>query len=97
MAHSPYIGHSEYVDFRSLLEVETFTSILGYLFFSENVLDKGTLYQLKVMLNRSSVPKNPKVNMKTYEDFLLVVSHALLRIAGEVVLKDQAQSVVSKS
>ena len=35
------------------------------------------------------MPKDQKVNMKVREDFLLVALHALLRIAAEVVLKDQ--------
>lgn len=57
-------------------------------FFSEsNTNDKGTLYNLKVLLNRS-IPKEPKQNMKACEDFLLIVLYALCKNAAEIVMKD---------
>ena len=46
------------------------------------------MYQLKVLLNRTSVPKEPKANMKNYEDFLTLVLNALVTIAAEAVLED---------
>ena len=39
-------------------------------------LDRGTLPQLKVLLNRTSVPKKSDENMKGAEDFLEVVVKA---------------------
>ena len=38
--------------------------------------DKGTLFQLKELVNRTSFGKNPKNNMKATEDFLEVVLFA---------------------
>lgn len=32
-------------------------------------MDKGTLYQLKNVINRTSVPTSPDKNMKAAEDF----------------------------
>ena len=32
-------------------------------------IDKGTLYQLKNLINRSAVPIDPKDNMQAAEDF----------------------------
>lgn len=39
-------------------------------------MEKGTLYQLRNLLHRTSVPRDPEDNMKAAEDFLLVVLHA---------------------
>ena len=50
--------------------------------------EKGTLYQLKNLLNRSAVPADPADNMKAAEDFLLVVLHSHIVAAAKVVLSD---------
>ena len=50
--------------------------------------EKGTLYQLKTLINRTSVPHSPDDNMKVAEDFLLVVLHAHVIAAAETLLKD---------
>ena len=69
-----------------LKHLHQFQVIWVHLFSEKNVPDRGTLYQLEVPSNCSSIPKDSIVNMKVREDFLLVVSHALLRIAAEVVM-----------
>jgi len=46
---------------------------------TQSVCDKGTLYQLKQVVNRTSFGKEPKHNMKATEDFMETVlcSHIL--------------------
>jgi len=46
------------------------------MFSKKSSAEKGTLYQLKNLLYRTSVPNNPGDNMKAVEDFLLVVLHS---------------------
>ena len=48
-------------------------------------MDKGTLYQLKNTIHRTSVPSDPSSNMKAAEDFLLLVLHAHITAASEAV------------
>ena len=43
------------------------------LYKSESSTEKGTLYQIRNLLNRTSVPNDPAQNMKATEDFLTVV------------------------
>ena len=43
------------------------------LYKSESSTEKGTLYQIRNLLNRTSVPNDPAQNMKVTEDFLTVV------------------------
>jgi L1 cell adhesion molecule like protein len=38
--------------------------------------DKGTMYQLRNLINRSAVPLDPQDNTKAAEDFLLLLLHA---------------------
>ena len=51
-------------------------------------MDKGTLYQFKNTINRTSVPSNPSTNMKAAEDFLLLVLHAHITAASETICKN---------
>lgn len=57
------------------------------LFSTQSSGDKGTLYQLKNLVNRSAVPKDPGANMKAAEDFLLTVLNAHIIAAAETVEK----------
>lgn len=52
-------------------------------------MDKGTLYQLKNVINRTSVPNDPADNMRAAEDFLLVILHAHVIAACERVLESK--------
>ena len=45
----------------------------------------GTLYQMRNLINRSSVPKDPGDNMKAAEDFMQSVLYAHLVAAAETV------------
>ena len=44
---------------------------------------------MKALLNLTSVPNDPKMNMKACEDFLLLVLNALVKVAAEVTLIEQ--------
>ena len=41
--------------------------------YAESGADKGTLHQLKHLLNRTNVPPNPQNNMNAADDFIRVV------------------------
>ena len=58
-------------------------------------MEKGTLYQLKTAINRTSVPNDPSDNMKAAEDFLLVVLHAHITAASQAILSFSNISSVS--
>ena len=49
-------------------------------------MEKGTLIQIKNSINRSSVPDDPKKNMKAVEDFMEVVLSAHVIVAANTVL-----------
>lgn len=61
--------------------------------------DQGTLFQLRNLLNRSSVCSDPEKNMKSCEDFLLVVLHAHVVSAANAILqlRDVNLKMLSKS
>ncbi len=61
-------------------------SIWVHLFRKSGLLDKGTMYQLKNFIGRTSVPTSPDKNMKAAEDFLLVVLHAHVVAAAKTIL-----------
>ena len=48
-------------------------------------MEKGTLYQLKNLLNRSAVPTDPGNNMKAAEDFLKIVLNAHIFVAAKTI------------
>lgn len=56
--------------------------------------EKGTLYQLRNLLNRSAVPTDPADNMKASEDFLLVVLHGHVVAAAKAILTEFATTDV---
>ncbi len=39
---------------------------------------------MKALLNRTSVPNDPKNSMKSCEDFLFIVLNALIKVAAEL-------------
>ena len=60
-------------------------------------VDKGTLYQLKNAINRTSVPMSPADNMKAAEDFILVVLHAHILAAAAEICESGVESVFELS
>ena len=55
---------------------------------AKSVAEKGTLYQLKVLINRTAVRSVPSKNMKPTEDFLLLILHAYVIAATEKCQQD---------
>ena len=47
--------------------------------------EMGKLYQMRNLINRSSVPKDPGDNMKAAEDFMQLVLYAHIAAAAETV------------
>ena len=57
-------------------------------FFNPKSYDKGTLNQIKHLIHRTAVGKDPKHNMKPTEDFLKVVLCAHVVAAAKQCLKE---------
>ena len=53
---------------------------------TRSVQEKCTLYQLRNLINRTSVPTDPKANMNAAEDFLLLLLHAHVTAAAKIIL-----------
>ena len=47
--------------------------------------EKGTMYQLKNLINQTSVPSDPQNNMNASEDFMLLVLHAHIVAAAKTL------------
>lgn len=60
--------------------------IWGRVFDKKTTAEKGTLYQLKNVIGRSSVPLDPEKDMNAAEDFLLLVVHAHVVAAARVLI-----------
>ena len=48
-------------------------------------MEKGTLYNLRNLINRTSIPKKPETAMNATEDFYLVVLHAHILAAAHTI------------
>ena len=71
--------------------------IWNRLYSTSSLCDKGTLFQLRNLIHRSAVGKDPSKNMKAFEDFLLVVlSLYLITAAEDMALENQNCVEVSK-
>ena len=68
------------------------------LYKSESSKEKGTLYQIRNLLNRTSVPNDPAQNMKATEDFLTVVlfSHIVAAAKSVVTTDDLSFGSIAK-
>ena len=66
------------------------------LFSKDSGRDKATLFQLRNLLNRSSVPSDPVKNMKASEDFLLVILHAHVVAAANTICSHMDVNSVQK-
>ena len=68
------------------------------LYKSESSKEKGTLYQIRNLLNRTSVPNDPAQNMKATEDFLTVVlfSHIVAAAKSVVTTDDLSFGLIAK-
>ena len=59
-------------------------------------MEKGTLYHLRNVINRTSVPSDPQNNMNAAEDFLLLVFHAHTIAAARSILQFMDVPTVSE-
>lgn len=50
-------------------------------------MEKGSLYNLRNLINRTSIPKKPEKAMNATEDFYLVVLHAYILAAANTILQ----------
>lgn len=57
--------------------------IWGKLYSNKSSTDKGTLFQIKNLVNRTSVPNDPKNNVQSTEDFLQLVLVAYIIVVAE--------------
>ena len=77
-------------------------TLWGRLYKTSSANEKGTLYQLRNVINRKAVHKSPEKNMKS--DFLLLVIHAHVIHAAKTIknhqsfanVTDLAREIVSK-
>ena len=58
------------------------------MFNSKSAGDKGTLFQFKNLINRTSVPRDPQENVQATEDFLEVVLVAHIVTAAKSVFEE---------
>ena len=58
------------------------------MFTKQSQAERGTLYQFRNLLHLTSLPKEPKANMKGCEDFLTIVLHGLLKTGAKKMMKD---------
>jgi len=55
--------------------------------------DKGTLYQLRNLINRTAIKSDPSKNMKATEDFLTVVLHGYIVAGATKLMEDELSRV----
>ena len=63
-------------------------AIWKQLFSSRSSMDKGTMFQLKNLINRKNVPNDPTKNMNAAEDFLLLLLHAHVVSSAEAIISE---------
>ena len=63
------------------------------LFSKKSSAEKGTLYQLRNVLNRSGVPIDPGDNMKGAEDFLCVLYGHIIAAVNNILSQSDVPSV----
>ena len=66
-----------------------------FAFFKEIFHEKGTLYQLKNLLNQTAVPIYPDKKLKAAKDFLTVLLHGyIITVANTISSKQSLDSVM---
>ena len=63
------------------------------LYTKKSSKDKGTLYQLRNLINRTAVKSDPSKCMKATEDFLMVVLHGYIVAGATKLMKDEPSRV----
>lgn len=62
------------------------------LYSKKSSRDKGSLYQLRNLINRTAIKSDPSKNMKATEDFLMVVLHAYIVAGATKLMNDEPTS-----
>ncbi len=63
------------------------------LYTKGSLADRGTMYQLRNLLNRTNIPTNPEKNMKAVEDFLMLLLHSYVIAAAEKLLEYDLEGI----
>lgn len=63
------------------------------MFKQSTLMDKGTLYQLKNTINRTSVPADPAANMKAAEDFDEVIQALIIAASKDIIAQQDIESL----
>ena len=59
--------------------------VWGRLYNQNSAVEKGTMYHIRNLINRTTIPADPEKNMNASEDFLLLVVHAHVVAAAKVM------------
>ena len=70
--------------------------IWDQLLSQQSSADKGTLWQLRNLINRTAVPLEPKANVKAAEDFLQVVLTGYVVVAARAILQTLQTTTVEE-
>lgn len=72
--------------------------IWGRLYSNKSTKEKGTMYQLRNVINRTMVPPDPEKNMNAAEDFMLLLVHThVIQAARVLQLKNPTSSAIKLS
>ena len=63
-------------------------AIWKQLFSSRSSMDKGTMFQLKNLINRKNVPNDPTKTLNAAEDFLLLLLHVHVVSCAEAIISE---------
>ena len=66
------------------------------LYNKKSLKDKGTLYQLKNLINRTSVPDDPEKNMNATEDFMEIILEAHVVAAANKLMENGWDGTVTE-
>ena len=82
------------IQFRSLHFISQ--AIWGELYKTASAAERGTMYQLRNLINRTNVPKDPQDNMNAAEDYFLLLLHTHVVAAAKTIMKLNPQSSVTE-
>jgi len=67
------------------------------LYTEDSAADQGTLFQLRNLVNRRNVPKDPKQDVNATEDFLQLVTDAHIVVAASKELGSHDGKTIPES
>ena len=85
-------AHSKYNKYALIFSTK---AIWKQLYSIKSATEKGTLYQIRNMFNRTSVADDPSASMSTCEDFLLLILHChAISAANAILIHNPTYSVM---